>query len=125
MLTVLLQIFQVQYLNSPLTFLLTCLFVCLFVCLFRCNQLSCLATGRDTPFHGGVEIRDNTILGWVSEAVSVKIMLNNKCIETIIMAQLLEQPDGRLGFKRELTDEENSPGLKLLRVYGLVNDVCK
>ena len=92
----------------------------------RCNQNSCLATGLETSFSGGVEVRDSTVIvGWVNDPVVVKIMLNEKVIETIEMAQLLEQPDGRYGFQRELTGDEKSPGLKMVKAYALVSDMCK
>lgn len=79
-----------------------------------------MATGKDTAFRGGVEIRDNTLLGWVQDPVPVQLWLNEKVIATIDEAQLLEQPDGRLGFQRQLTAEEMAPGVKLLRAFAMV-----
>ena len=92
---------------------------------FRCEQESCLATGKYIAFRGGLEIRDNTLLGWVQDPVPVHLWLNEKVIATIDEAQLLEQPDGRLGFKRQLTVEEMTPGVKLLRAFALVESISK
>ena len=91
----------------------------------RCAQTSCLASGLEAPLRGGIELRDKTVLGWVSSAVPVSIQLNGQVIASIGVAQLMEQPDGRIGFQKELSDEENGPGLKLFRVYGMVENVCK
>ena len=91
---------------------------------FRCQQSTCLATGEETPLRSGIEVRDNsTIVGWVNKAAPIKIWMNSKVIERVEEDQLLEQPDGRLGFQRELTDDEKSPGMKLIRVYAMQQDI--
>ncbi|XP_038072011.1 uncharacterized protein LOC119740704 [Patiria miniata] len=89
----------------------------------RCFQTSCLATGLDSNYRGAVYVNGASITGWVSKMSQVKIMLNGRMIELVEAGQLLEQPDGRLGFQRELSDDENSTGLKLLQVYGLTSDI--
>ncbi|XP_022091330.1 uncharacterized protein LOC110979639 [Acanthaster planci] len=89
----------------------------------RCFQNSCLATGFESKYRGGVYINGASITGWVSQMSQVKIMLNGRMIELVEAGQLLEQPDGRLGFQRELSSDENSTGLKLLQVYGMTSDI--
>ena len=49
----------------------------------------------------------------------MEIWLNAAVIEHVGEEQLLEQPDGRLGFYRELNEEEAGPGMKLIRVFAL------
>ncbi|XP_072040846.1 uncharacterized protein [Amphiura filiformis] len=89
----------------------------------RCQQSTCLATGQQMPLQSGVKVRDNkTIIGWVSSPVAIQIWLNSMVIERVGADQLLEQPDGRLAFQRELSEDERSPGLKLVRIYALQQD---
>ncbi|XP_038058559.1 uncharacterized protein LOC119729838 [Patiria miniata] len=89
----------------------------------RCFQDSCLATGRENKYRGAVYVNGTSITGWVSRMSAVKIMLNGQTIELVKASQLLEQPDGRLGFQRELSEDENSLGLKLLQVFGVTTDI--
>ena len=92
----------------------------------RCDQTTCLATGMDSPIHGGFELRDNnTLVGWVSQPTPVKIWLNEQVIQNVAVSQLLRQSDGRMGFRRELTVEENGPGLKLFRAFAVVQTISK
>ncbi|XP_072039857.1 uncharacterized protein [Amphiura filiformis] len=88
----------------------------------RSDQRSCLATAKAKSFRGGLELRDNTLLGWVQEPVPVNIWLNEKVICNVKASELLQQPDGRLGFRRQLTTDEMEPGLKLFRAFALVED---
>ncbi|XP_022088563.1 uncharacterized protein LOC110978130 isoform X2 [Acanthaster planci] len=89
----------------------------------RCAQDSCLATGLETKYRGAVHLKGTSITGWVSRMSQVRIMINGHTIELVEVGQLLEQPDGRLGFQRELSEDENSPGLKLLQVFGVTTDI--
>ena len=90
---------------------------------FRCQQDTCLATGGQIPLQSGVEVRDKTsIITWVNHPVPLQIWLNAKIIERVTANQLLEQPDGRLAFQRDLTEDEKSPGLKVVRIFALQED---
>ncbi len=91
----------------------------------RFSSPSSLATGLAVEYRGEVFFRGSTIYGWVSEVSQVKIMINGLTIELVEAGQLLEQPDGRFGFQRELTSEDTSPGLKLVQVFGMTSNISK
>ncbi|XP_071959589.1 uncharacterized protein [Antedon mediterranea] len=88
------------------------------------SQLAnCLLTGEAQPIRTGLVIHGDKVMGWITKACKIKLLLNGKVLEIIPMRKLLKQPDGRFGFCRVLSEEDKKPGLKFIQAFAYVKDI--
>ncbi|XP_071959587.1 uncharacterized protein [Antedon mediterranea] len=84
---------------------------------------TCLLTGEARPIRTGFIVDGDKIMGWITKACKIKLLLNGKVLEIIPIKKLLKQPDGRFGFCRVLSEEDKKPGLKFIQAFAFVKDI--
>lgn len=91
----------------------------------RCFQTGCVATSDQEPIYGGLApVGDDLVdvRGWISRPNKLRIQMNERVVGDVDVEELLEQPDGRLGFKVELKEDDRKPGLKEIRAFAVLED---
>ncbi|XP_071484949.1 uncharacterized protein [Diadema antillarum] len=89
----------------------------------RCFQQGCLATGSSQRIQGGLILNGDLVTLWVDIVAKVLLTVNGSTIQAVEMGDWTEQPDGRLAFQRNLTDNEKSAGLKVFRAFAVLKDL--